>query len=117
MLGEDDADDAGAAGLSSVDAMDLGGQSLFSLASSFAGSPAIWDETLELRGTTGVAGEACRFPCCSKRPMRLATLWRGLSSGRGLSNDGVMNCQWWIRADGTEMTKTLTCRTLLEVKG
>lgn len=86
MLEEGELESVGAIGLISTDAdgTGLGGHSLFSLTSSFAASPAICDETLELRGTTGAAGEACRFPCCSKRPMRLATLWRGLSSGRGL---------------------------------
>lgn len=84
MPGEGELESVGATGLISADATGLGGHSRFSLISSFAASPAICDETLELRGTTGRTGKACRFPCCSKRPMRLATLWRGLSSGRVL---------------------------------
>lgn len=92
MEGEGELESVGATGLISTDAKGLGGHSLFSLTSSFAASPAICDETLELRRTTGTAGEACRFPCCSKRPMRLATLWRGLSSGRGLwDEDGALS--------------------------
>jgi hypothetical protein len=86
MLEEDELESAGAAGLISADGTGLGGHSLFSLTSSFAASPAICDKTLEVPGTTGGAGEACRFPCCSKRPMRLATLWRGLSSGKVISH-------------------------------
>jgi len=84
MLEDGELESVGAVGLISAEATGLGGHSLFSFTSSFAASPAICDETLELRGTTGRAGEACRFPCCSKRPMSLATLWRGFSSGRGL---------------------------------
>lgn len=76
MLDEGEPESVDASDLLSAGAMGLGGHSLFSLTSSFAASPAIWDETLELRGTAGpgAAGAACFFPCCSKRPMRFATL-------------------------------------------
>lgn len=53
MLEEGELESVGTAGLISADATGLGGHSLFSLASSFAASPAICDETLELLGTTG----------------------------------------------------------------
>lgn len=57
-----------------ADATDLGGNSLFSFDSSFAGSLAICEETLELRGMEGTAEDDWRLFCCSKRPMRFATL-------------------------------------------
>lgn len=57
-----------------VDATDFGGHSLFSFVSSLAESPAIWDETLELRGIADAAEDDWRLFCCSKRPMRFATL-------------------------------------------
>lgn len=67
-------------GLSSV-LDDLGGHSRFSFTSSFAESPVVCDMTLELRDPVpDVDGRLV----CSKRPMRLATLWRGRSSGSGL---------------------------------
>ena len=72
----------------SSEALDLGGHSLFSLISSFAESPVLWLATLAVRVSSGedVEPESDeRFVCCSNRPMRLATLWRGRSSGRGLS--------------------------------
>lgn len=57
MLGEGEVESVGAAGLISTNATGLGGHSSFSVMRSFAASPAICDETLELRGTTGTAGE------------------------------------------------------------
>lgn len=57
----------------------FGGHSRFSLTSSLAESPVILEATLVLRGEMD-----WRFFCCSNRPMRLATLWRGRSSGSGL---------------------------------
>ena len=64
-----DGPDDGVAGvntdLASVDATNLGGHSLFSLESSLAAS---------LIGGRGEPGNDCRLFCCSKRPMRLATL-------------------------------------------
>jgi hypothetical protein len=56
-----------------ADATDLGGHS-FSFVSSFEGSLAICDETLELRGIKDAAEDDWRLFCCSKRPMRFATL-------------------------------------------
>jgi len=66
--------------------MGLGGHSLFSLTSSLAESPVRCDETLTLRGIMiGDVDEVEeRLVCCSKRPMRFATLAWGRSSGRGL---------------------------------
>jgi hypothetical protein len=58
MLEEGELESGGASCLISGDATCLGGHSLFSLTSSFAASLATCDETLELRGTTGTAGEA-----------------------------------------------------------
>lgn len=52
----------------------LGGHSLFSFVSSFAESPAICDDTLELRGIVDATEDDWRLFCCSKRPMRFATL-------------------------------------------
>jgi hypothetical protein len=57
-----------------ADATNLGGRPLFSFVSSFAGSLAICDETLELRGIEDAAEDGWRLFCCSKRPMRFATL-------------------------------------------
>lgn len=57
-----------------VDATCLGGHSLFSFVSSFTESPAICDETLELRGIADATEDDWRLFCCSKRPMRFATL-------------------------------------------
>jgi hypothetical protein len=56
------------------DATCLGGHSLFSFVSSFAKSPAICDDTLELRGIADATEDDWRLVCCSKRPMRFATL-------------------------------------------
>lgn len=64
---------------------DFGGHSLLSLASSLAESPVMWDVTLVLRGSAGGTIEDADWRFCSKRPMRLATLWRGRSSGSGLT--------------------------------
>lgn len=57
-----------------ADARYLGGQSLFSFVSSFAESPAICEDTLELRGIADTAEDDWRLFCCSKRPIRFATL-------------------------------------------
>lgn len=67
-------------------AADFGGHSRFSLISSLAESPVMFDTTLELLEAELelVAERECRLFCCSKRPMRLATLARGRSSGNGL---------------------------------
>ena len=51
---------------------DLGGHSRFSLTSSIAESPVVCDATLELRGEAPI--NDWRLFCCSKRPIRLATL-------------------------------------------
>lgn len=58
MLAEGEPARVGTSCLISADAAGLGGHSRFSLISSFTASPAICDETLELRGTTGTAGGA-----------------------------------------------------------
>lgn len=83
--GSDMADAAGETSGLSPAATDFGGHSLRSLTSSLAESPVMWDVTLVLRGNTGgtIEDVDCRF--CSKRPMRFATLWRGRSSGSGLT--------------------------------
>jgi hypothetical protein len=59
-----------------------GGHSRLSFASIFAASPDGFDSALDVR--EGVPCRECRFVCCSNRPMRFATLWRGRSSGSGL---------------------------------
>ena len=59
-----------------------GGHSLFSLVSSLAESPVIWEATLEVRGPGDE--EPCFFVCCSNRPMIFATLGPGFSLGNGL---------------------------------
>ena len=67
------------------DGLGRGGHSRFSLCSIFSASPdaLFCDVTLDVRGGTfGVID--WRFVCCSKRPMRLATLCLGRSSGNGL---------------------------------
>lgn len=68
---EEEEDDV-SAGVSDVTC--LGGHSLFSFVSSFAESPAICDDTLELRGIADATEDGWRLFCCSKRPMRFATL-------------------------------------------
>ena len=50
----------------------FGGHSRFSFSSSFAASPVCCDATLDERGGSPTAD--CLLFCCSKRPMRLATL-------------------------------------------
>lgn len=57
-----------------VDVTCLGGHSLFSFVSSFAESLVICDDTLELRGIADATEDDWRLFCCSKRPMRFATL-------------------------------------------
>lgn len=57
-----------------VDVTCLGGHSLFSFVSSFVESPAICEDTLELRGIADAIEGDWRLFCCSKRPMRFATL-------------------------------------------
>ncbi len=53
----------------------LGGHSRFSFSSSFAESPVCCDATLDARGWfAAAAAPGLRLCCCSKRPMRLATL-------------------------------------------
>ena len=59
-----------------------GGQTRFSFTSSLSASPAMWETGVDTRGGTEVSD--CRLVCCSNRPMRFATLARGLSSGNGL---------------------------------
>lgn len=51
----------------------LGGHSRFSFSSSLAESPVCCDATLDARGGFAAA-PGLRLCCCSKRPMRLATL-------------------------------------------
>jgi len=69
----------------SADATDLGGHSRLSLSSSFTASAVCCDKPLEVRGIRGGEDvEGLDLFCCSKRPIRLATLARGRSSGRGL---------------------------------
>lgn len=69
-------------GFSTGPLADWGGHSRFSFVSSRLESPVIWDTVLELRG--GELADDRRFVCVSNRPMRLATLCRGRSSGSGL---------------------------------
>lgn len=67
------------------DGLGRGGHSRFSFCSIFSASPdaLFCDVTLDVRGGTfGVID--WRFVCCSNRPMRLATLCLGRSSGNGL---------------------------------
>lgn len=71
---EEEEDGASAVASALVDVTCLGGQSLFSFVSSFAESPAICDDTLELRGIEDATEDDWRLFCCSKRPMRFATL-------------------------------------------
>ena len=52
---------------------DLGGHSFFSLTSSLAESPVMWETTLELRDAEPCDTDNC-FDCVSNLPMRLATL-------------------------------------------
>ena len=59
-----------------------GGHSRFSFASSLCPSPVSCDTGVPVRG--GIEVRDCLLVCCSNRPMRFATLWRGLSSGKGL---------------------------------
>lgn len=76
--GADDANDARdhdedgtMGGGRSLEARVLGGHSLLSLTSSFPDSPVVFDVTLVLRGA---ADGGSFFVCCSKRPIRFATL-------------------------------------------
>jgi len=70
-------------GLSAPPVTDFGGHSRFSLASSLVESPVMCETTLELReGELAVSDR--RFVWVSNRPIRLATLCRGRSSGSGL---------------------------------
>lgn len=62
----------------------LGGHSRFSFTSSFEESPVVCEVTLELRGTGRGPEEMTRLVWFSNRPIRLATLARGRSSGRGM---------------------------------
>jgi len=55
-------------------AANFGGHSLLSFVSSLAESVTICDEELELRGIEEAAEDDWRLFCCSKRPMRFATL-------------------------------------------
>lgn len=71
-------------GFSTLD-VGLGGHSRFSLASTLPESSVTWDTTLELRdGDPALADSDNRFVWFSKRPIRLATLALGRSSGSGL---------------------------------
>jgi hypothetical protein len=70
-------------GFSTGPLKDFGGHSRFSFVSSRLESPVTWDTTLELRGGGELADDRC-FVCVSNRPIRLATLCRGRSSGSGL---------------------------------
>lgn len=72
-------------GFSTGPLTDWGGHSRFSFVSSRLESPVIWDTVLELRG--GELADDRRFVWVSNRPMRLATLCRGRSSGSGLDMD------------------------------
>ena len=67
----------------------LGGHSRFSF-TSFVESPLVCEITLELREALGAGRgpeELTRLVWFSNRPIRLATLARGRSSGRGLDSD------------------------------
>lgn len=77
-------------GFSTGPLTDFGGHSRFSFVSSRLESPVIWDTTLELRG--GELADERRFVCVSNRPMRLATLCRGRSSGSGLVMGKSLRC-------------------------
>ena len=70
--------------LATIGALGFGGHSRRSFSSSFAASPVCWDATLDDLGGAADAAFCCFLFCCSNRPMRLATLWRGRSSGSGL---------------------------------
>lgn len=68
-------------------AKDLGGHSRFSFTSSFVESPVVCEITLELREAPGAGRgpeETTLLVWFSNRPIRLATLARGRSSGRGI---------------------------------
>jgi len=74
-------------GLDGVSVAFRGGHSRFSFSSAFAESPVDWLFTLGARWKLGMGVPGpmeVRFVCCSKRPMRFATLCRGRSSGNGL---------------------------------
>ena len=77
--------------LATIGARGFGGHSRRSLSSSFAASPVCCDATLDERGGTADAAFCCFLFCCSNRPMRLATLWRGRSSGSGLQRGSRVN--------------------------
>lgn len=67
----------------------LGSHSRFSF-TSFVESPLVCEITLELREALGAGRgpeELTRLVWFSNRPIRLATLARGRSSGRGLDSD------------------------------
>jgi len=62
-----------AAAAAALSTTDVGSQSLFSLTSSLAESPVMWETTLELRDAEPCDTDNC-FDCVSNLPMRLATL-------------------------------------------
>ena len=74
-------------GIAVEEGLGLGGHSRFSFCSIFSASPdaLFCDVTLEVRG--GLLGTIdWRLVCCSKRPIRFATLCLGRSSGNGLND-------------------------------
>lgn len=97
--------EGGSEGTSGDSVTGFGGHSRFSLSSSLAESPVIWETTLELLGEDVPVG-GWRLDCVSNRPIRFATLWRGRSSGRGLMGiEGSDEWNSWAALGG--MTRTL----------
>lgn len=106
-VGNDDAAGSDVAGKTSgfsSAVTDFGNHSLLSLTSSLAESPVMWEVTLVLRGSTGGTAEDVDWRFCSKRPMRFATLWRGRSSGSGLTKLTLYERAMSIRDDWAYMT-------------
>ena len=77
------------------DGVITGGHSRWTLTSSRALSPVLF-ETTEPGRDEGVEDWGAFFWCCSKRPIRFATLARGRSSGRGLRAVCVVRVIWFV---------------------
>lgn len=73
----------------------FGGHSRFSFASSLTESPVIFEITLVLRERDIDCRLVSILVCCSKRPMRFATLCRGRSSGNGLRQSLAIAFSCW----------------------
>ena len=74
-----------------------GGHSRAMRCSSFTASLVLFEVTLVARDGGPDDDEGWRFCCCSKRPMRFATDWRGRSSGSGLLQEAARRIR---RSDG-----------------